>query len=69
MTKVDSVIKGLKLLRNYDADDCGIAVERDLIYAGGDCSQVERMAEEDVAKLVTCGWFWDDTVDSWTIHI
>ena len=60
---MNSVLEGLQILAKYFPDG-DIAAEHDVIYAGGDNSDVE-ISEEDLARLDELGWFIDSEVDSW----
>lgn len=54
---------GLNILLKYEPDgDC--AAEHDVFYVGG--GKPEDISEEDRAELEKLGWFWDDSLDSWS---
>jgi len=54
MKTVDSVIDGLRILREYD-EECHVAARSDMVW--GPKVHSERMSDEDLDKLEYGGWF------------
>jgi hypothetical protein len=59
MSTIERVIAGLTILMKYDRN---IAVEHDVIYAGGDPNEV---SSEDAAVLEALKWHIDRSCDSY----
>ena len=60
---MNHVLEGLQILAKYFPDG-DISAEHDIIYAGGDNSDVE-ISEEDLARLDELDWFIDSEANCW----
>jgi hypothetical protein len=60
--KVQDIIDGIEILRKTEDSEYCVDAEHDQIWAGGD----REVSEEDRAKLLQMGWWFDTEIDRWS---
>lgn len=63
MSKLESVLEGLKIFHKYGGTD--VSPRHDEIYAGPSEEFKDRMSAEDINMLHSLGW--DEDPDGWFI--
>jgi hypothetical protein len=64
--RLTRLIEGMTLLASKgDVQRWDIAAEHDELFADGPEPTDEAWTEDELRRLLTLGWFWDDEVDSW----